>query len=68
MAEATLAIGMRSLETQLAVLRARVQQTRVPTAARTFGDLYGVLSGKVESSESDLRSVEYRLEACTPED
>jgi hypothetical protein len=50
------------LETQLAVLKAQVQRLSAPTASHSFADLYGILSGKVDSSEEEIDSVQYRFE------
>jgi hypothetical protein len=62
MTEMTLTAQIKALETQLAVLKAQVQRLSTPTASHSFADLYGILSGKVDSSEEEIDSVQYRFE------
>ena len=62
MIDKTLAAQIKALETQLAVLKAQVQRLSTPTAAHSFADLYGILSGKVDSSEEEIDAVQYRFE------
>ena len=62
MSSKTLATQVKTLEAQLSVLRARLDQSQPPTAARSFGDLYGVFRGKAETTEEELDAAEYRVE------
>jgi hypothetical protein len=62
MIDKTLPAQVRALEAQLAVLKAQVQNLSTPTAPRSFADLYGILSGKVDSSEEEMDAVRYRFE------
>jgi hypothetical protein len=62
MTEKTLLAQIRGLETQLAVLKAQVQKLSTPTASHSFAELYGILSGKVDSSEEEIDAVQYRFE------
>ncbi len=57
-----LASQIRSLETQLAVLKAEVEQLRAPGSRKTFADLYGILEGQGSISEADLEAAKYRFE------
>lgn len=51
---------IKSLEAQLQVLHARVQSLPPAEPSYTFADLYGLLSGQVESSEEEIDAVLYR--------
>jgi hypothetical protein len=62
MSDKTLLAQVKALEAQLAVLKAQVQRLSTPTALRTFADLYGILSGKVDSSDEEIDAVQYRFE------
>ena len=62
MIDKTLPAQVKALETQLAVLKAQVQRLSTPTASHLFADLYGILSGKVDSSEEEIDSVQYRFQ------
>jgi hypothetical protein len=62
MIDKTLPAQVKALETQLAVLKAQVQRLSSPTASHSFADLYGILSGKVDSSEEEIDAVQYRFE------
>jgi hypothetical protein len=59
MIDKTLPAQIRALEAQLAVLKAQVQRFSTPTASHSFADLYGILSGKVDSREEDIDAVQY---------
>lgn len=54
---------IKSLETQLQVLQARVQSLPTPPAEldHSFADLYGQLRGQVESSEEEIDAAIYRF-------
>jgi len=52
---------IKSLETQLAILRAEVERLERPTPSRSFGNLYGLLAGKVSTSEEEMEAVRYRF-------
>jgi hypothetical protein len=57
MTDAVLTAQIRSIELQLAVLKAQLQQTGDrSTSVRSLGDLYGVLAGTGSSSEEDIDS------------
>jgi len=62
MIDKTLPAQVKALEAQLAVLKAQVQKLSTPTASHLFADLYGILSGKADSSEEEIDSVQYRFE------
>jgi hypothetical protein len=62
MIEKTLTAQIKALETQLAVLKAQVKRLSTPTASHSFADLYGILSGKADSSEEEIDSLQYRFE------
>jgi hypothetical protein len=62
MIDKTLPAQIKALETQLAVLKAQVQRLSAPTPSHSFADLYGILSGKVDSSEEEIDAVQYRFE------
>ena len=59
MSDQTSSIHLKSLETQIAVLKARMKG---PEKARrkSFGQLYGMLAGKGSSSEQEIEAAEYR--------
>ena len=61
MIEKTLSAQIKTLEAQLAVLKAQVQRLSTPTAPHSFADLYGILSGKADSSEGEIDAVQYRF-------
>jgi hypothetical protein len=62
MTDKTLPAKVKALEVQLAVLKAQVQQLSSATAPHSFADLYGILSGKVDSTEEEIDAVQYRFE------
>ncbi len=53
---------VKSLEHQLAVLKAELQQLSQPKRSRTFADLYGIWAGQSETTEDDMRAVQYGFE------
>jgi hypothetical protein len=62
MSEASVESQLRSLEAQIAVLKAwlRAQSVQEP-AFKSFGDLYGVLQGKAQSTEQEIQQAEFRF-------
>ena len=61
MLDKTLPAQVKALEAQLAVLKAQVKRLRTPTASHLFADLDGILPGKVDSSEEEIDSAQYRF-------
>lgn len=61
MNEKTLIAQIKGLEMQLAILKARVERLSATATRRPFADLYGILKGKVKSSEEEIDAVKYRL-------
>jgi hypothetical protein len=59
MTEETLTARINALETQLAVLKAQVHRLGTPTASHSFGDLYDILAGKVDSSAGEIGAMHY---------
>jgi hypothetical protein len=59
MIDKTLLAQVKSLEVQLAVVKAQVQRLSTPTAPHSFIDLYGILSGQADSSEEEIDAVQY---------
>ncbi len=59
MTEATISARVKSLETQLAILKAQMGKQPLPTPSRTLADLRGILRGKVQSDEADIQSAKY---------
>jgi hypothetical protein len=51
---------IKSIEAQLAVLKAQVKRLCPEQPGKTLGDLYGILAGQVESTEEDIDAVLYR--------
>ncbi len=66
MGKALIEIQIRALEIQARALRARVQQDTTaehsPSTKRTLGDLYGILKGKAQSTEQEIREAEVSWE------
>ena len=62
MIDKTLTAQIKALEAQLAVLKAQVKRLSAPTPSGSFADSYGILSGKVDSSEEEIDSVQYQFE------
>lgn len=62
MIDKTLAVQIKALEAQLSVLKAQLEKLSTPTAPHTFADLYGILSGKADSSEEEIDAAQYRFE------
>lgn len=51
---------VKSLELELQILKAQLAREPSPEA-RPFAGLYGALRGHSESTEEEIRAVEYRL-------
>jgi hypothetical protein len=52
---------IKTLEMQLAVLRAEMKQLGEPTTPYYLGDLEGILAGLSESSEEEIEAAQYRV-------
>jgi hypothetical protein len=59
MVEEKLVMQIKALELQLAVLKEQVKRLNSSTPAKSFPDLYGILAGKVSSSEEEINAVRY---------
>lgn len=59
MANDVLLVQLRSLQAQLAVLRAHVKQT--DSARKPFAAFYGVLAGLVETTEQEIESAKLKI-------
>ena len=57
-----LASQVKSIEAQLATLRAQIERLRAAAPPRTFGDLYGILAGQSDTSEEEIDAVLYRFD------
>lgn len=51
---------LKSLEAQLRVMEARLPEGQA-SERRTFGDLFGLLSDQVESSDDDIDAILYKV-------
>jgi hypothetical protein len=52
---------IRSLELQLQILKAKLGKEQQKSPTKSFGELYGLLKGKVESTEEEIDAVLYQL-------
>jgi hypothetical protein len=59
MVESKLVTQIKALEVQLAILKAQVKRLNLSTPAKSFADFYGILAGKVSSSEEEIDAVKY---------
>lgn len=50
---------VKTLETQLAVLKAQMARANAGPSARTLGDLYGMLADKGNFSEEEIDKAQY---------
>lgn len=55
----TLLIQIRSLETQLTMLKAELKQFNQPR--KTLADYYGLLQGLVETTEEEILSIKLKV-------
>ena len=63
MSAMSLQVQIKSLEAQLSVLKAQLASgAESARPERRFADLYGILSGKSETNEEELRQAEYRFD------
>jgi len=62
MSATTLEAQVKSLEAQLAVLKAQLAAARTEEPSQSFAGLYGLLSGKVSSSEQDIEAAKFRFD------
>ena len=63
MTDAIVAAQIKSIELQLAVLKARFEQAGdAQPAVKSLGDLYGLLAGTGTSSEEDIDRAQFTLE------
>ena len=63
MSKTSLQGQIRSLEAQLDVLKARIATaTEKEKTPKRFADLFGVLEGKSDTTEKELREAEYRFD------
>jgi hypothetical protein len=53
---------IKSLEQQLAVLKAEIKPLSPGDQPKTFADLYGVWASRLETTEEDMKSVKYRFD------
>jgi hypothetical protein len=58
----SLASQIKTLEMQLAVLKAQLKRLSPTAAPKSFADLYGVFSGKVSSTEKEIDASLYHFE------
>jgi len=54
-----LLIQIRSLETQLAMLKAEVQ--RLDRPSKSLADYYGILKGQAETTEEEIRTIALKV-------
>ncbi len=66
MRQSLIELQIRALEMQVKALKARVRQSserkRTNQSTRTLGDLYGILKGKVRSTEQEIHEAEIHWE------
>ena len=58
----SLASQIKTMEIQLAVLKAQLQRMSGAPSPKAFADLYGLFAGKASSSEQELDAVRYRFD------
>ncbi len=62
MSQSLIELQIRALEMQVKALRARMRQgvecKPMNSLTRTLGDLYGILKGKVRSTEQEIHEAE----------
>jgi hypothetical protein len=62
MVEESLTMQIKALEIQLAVLKEQLKQLNPAKPTKSFANLYGILAGKVSSSEEEINAVRYSFE------
>lgn len=62
MSPTDLTTRIRSIEAELAVLKASARQGTAAAAPKSFADLYGTLAGKMSATEEDLEAAAYRFD------
>jgi hypothetical protein len=58
----SLIVQIKSIEAQLAVLKAQLMQLGKPSPPKTFADLEGILAGQADSTEEEIDAVLYRFD------
>ncbi len=61
MQDMELSILINSLKAQVNVLEAKIKTTHKVSKPKKFADFYGILAGFGETSENEIKSVEYQL-------
>lgn len=62
MTDAMVSARIKSIELQLAVLKARLEhEETAPPAARALGDLFGLMAGTGTASDADIDQAEYTI-------
>ncbi|MBF0466511.1 MAG: hypothetical protein HQK94_15665 [Nitrospirae bacterium] len=54
-------IFINSLRAQISVLEARLKHSHPITTKGTFADAYGLFSSMVQTTEEDVKAVEFKL-------
>jgi len=62
MTDASIVAQIKSIELQLAVLKARVGDAAANPAIQSLGDLYGILADAGDFSEEDIDRAQYTFE------
>ena len=62
MVEERLTMQIKVLEIQLAVIKEQLRRLSSTNPTKSFADLYGILAGKVSSSEEEINAVRYGFE------
>jgi hypothetical protein len=59
---AEIAARIESMEAQLAELKEQVRRLQEPKPVRTFGDLYGILKGQIETTEEEIDAARLQVD------
>jgi len=62
MVESKLVTQIKALEIQLAVLKEQLKRLGSTKPTKSFADLYGILAGKISSSEEEINAIRYGFE------